>query len=143
MNNQQLLEGALASITTVRKNLGGAAPPRFRPSRRRKDRVRRSKLIAKYGLSEGNDRDEVAIAIILTAGLALTSNLIRTGNARVEEGSQWEGSHDGAQAAESERLKVPIFLLGVNGSESNLLIHYNCLILLVAGVGFEPTTFGL
>jgi hypothetical protein len=28
-----------------------------------------------------------------------------TGDAGVEEGSQWEGCHDGAQAVEGERLK--------------------------------------
>ena len=66
-----------------------------------------------------------------------------TGDAGVEERSQWESCHDGAQAVESERLKVTIFLLGVNGSESVFLILSKPLICLVAGVGFEPTTFGL
>jgi|ERR1700679_3620347 hypothetical protein len=39
-----------------------------------------------------------------------------------QRGSQWEGRHDGAQALESERLIVSIFLLGVNGSESDFSI---------------------
>jgi len=30
---------------------------------------------------------------------------VRTGDAGVEEGSQWKGSHDGAQALAGERLK--------------------------------------
>ena len=42
-----------------------------------------------------------------------------TGNAGVEEGSKWEGRHDGAQTDESERLKCGFSLLGVSGSESN------------------------
>ena len=42
-----------------------------------------------------------------------------TGNAGVEEGSKWEGRHDGAQTDESERLKCGFSLLGVSGSESD------------------------
>lgn len=49
-----------------------------------------------------------------------------TGDAGVEEGSQWEGSHDGAQTVESERLKVLIFLSGVNGSESDFRLTLSC-----------------
>jgi hypothetical protein len=54
-----------------------------------------------------------------------------------------EGCHDGAQALAGKRLNCQFFLLGVNGSESNFWINSKLLIELVAGVGFEPTTFGL
>jgi hypothetical protein len=33
---------------------------------------------------------------------------VRTGDAGVEEGSQWEGRHDGAQALTGECLEVSI-----------------------------------
>ena len=61
----------------------------------------------------------------------------------VEERSEWKGRRDGAQASCSERLNQRFFLLGVYGSlfeesESRKLLRD-----LVAGVGFEPTTFGL
>ena len=58
---------------------------------------------------------------------------VRAGDAGVEEGSQREGCHDGAQALAGECLKVPIFLLGVNGSESALLILSKLLILWLRG----------
>lgn len=45
-----------------------------------------------------------------------------TGDAGVEERSQWKSRHDGAQALAGERLKYRFFLLGVNGSESFFLI---------------------
>jgi hypothetical protein len=35
------------------------------------------------------------------------------------------------------------FRLGDNGDLIGFFVSRNCLILLVAGVGFEPTTFGL
>jgi hypothetical protein len=66
-----------------------------------------------------------------------------TGNAGIEAGSEWESCGNGAQAAESERLKCRFSLLGVSGSESDFWIPSKPLILLVAGAGFEPETFGL
>ena len=46
----------------------------------------------------------------------------------IEAGSEWEGGRDGAQAVESERLKLHFLLLGVYGSLSAFPDFRNLLI---------------
>ena len=63
-------------------------------------------------------------------------------HAGFQEGSQFEGRADGPHPCQDECLSTK-FLSGVFGSLSEGIDLRNLLILLVAGVGFEPTTFGL
>ena len=87
--------------------------------------------------------DESAAGIDATCVHPDDDEHLWTGHVFVEERSEWKGRRDGAQASCSERLNQRFFLLGVYGSlfeesESRKLLRD-----LVAGVGFEPTTFGL